>query len=120
MKKLYLVILLLSASAFGQHATALAWTWTQGAGDPATSFPILRSVTTGGPYTQICGGSGQPVCPPVTQFSYVDLTVKAGDTWFYVVEASGPGGVSQPSNEVKVLTPFLPPNAPSGLSAVPK
>ncbi len=120
LKMWILVVLIMagvSTSAAAQHSVVLTWTWTQGSGDPGTSFLIQRSATTGGPYTTICGGTGQPVCPTITTFTYTDLTVKAGDNWFYVVAASGPGGVSGPSNQTSALVPFLPPGVPSGLQS---
>lgn len=115
----YLALLLLaSGMAFGQHSVALSWTWTQGTGDPATSFIVQRSTVSGGPYTTICGATGQPVCPVVTlPMTFLDSTVVGGSTVFYVVKASGPGGVSLPSNELKAVIPFLPPAPPQNLSA---
>lgn len=114
---LLIVALVLCTPSFAQHSSTLTWNWSQGTGDPATSFILQRSTTTGGPYVTICGGTGQPVCPPVTQFTFTDSTVAGGSTYFYVVEASGPGGVSAPSNEVKAVIPFLPPSAPQSLQS---
>lgn len=116
MKKL-LLFLLLSIPAFAQHSVKLTWSWTQ-AGDPATGFIVQRASVSGGPYTTICGGTGQPVCPPVATLTYTDTAgLVGGATWYYVVEATGPGGVSGPSNEAKAVIPFLPPAAPSNLQS---
>jgi hypothetical protein len=114
------LLLLLSTSAFAQHSVALAWSWAQGTGDPATGFIVQRGTVSGGPYTTICGGTGQPACPSVTQLTYVDSSIGSGQTFYYVVEATGPGGISSPSNEVKAVIPFLPPAAPTGLSGTSK
>ncbi len=92
----FIVIVGTANAAFAQHSVALGWNWTQGSGDPATGFIIQRGTTTGGPYTTICGGSGQPTCPPLAQLSYVDSTVTAGSTYFYVVEANRPRRCLEP------------------------
>lgn len=119
MKRLLLILATLTASAFAQHSTTLTWNWGQGTGDPATGFIIQRSATSGGAYSTICGGTGQPACPTVTQpFSFTDSSgLVGGATWYYVIEATGPGGVSAPSNEVKAVTPFLPPSTPQSLQS---
>ena len=131
MKKL-LCLLFLSTAAFAQHSVTLqGYSWAQGTGDPATSFLFSRSATSGGPYTALCGGSGQGACPSIAVNacgatgqplcpSYVDLTVAAGQTYFYVVQACNSGGNSGFSNETKAVVPFLQPTSPSGLQNTAK
>lgn len=117
MKKLAIAALFLAiaTSAFAQHGVTLSWTWAQGTGDPATGFIVQRGTVHGGPYTTICGGTGQSPCPNVTQFTYLDTNVVGGGVYYYVIEATGPGGVSTPSNEVKAMPTFLPPQSPINL-----
>lgn len=117
MKKIAITILLLTASAFAQHGVTLSWSWNQGSGDPATGFIVQRGTVTGGPYTTICGGTGQSACPNVTQLTFLDTNVQAGQTLYYVILATNAGGNSSPSNEAKAVVGFLPPQSPSGLSA---
>ncbi len=121
MKRCLLLFLMIALPAFAQHSNTVQWTWSQGTGDPATSFLIERSATTGGPYTILCGGTGQPLCPSSTTFTYVDSSgIVGGATWFYVVVATGPGGNAPLSNEWKAVTPFLPPNPASSVSGTSK
>jgi hypothetical protein len=87
----------------------LAWNWAQGTGDMATGFHVQRAATSGGPYTVV--GT-----VPVATLTYLDTTVVAGSTWYYVVTAYNTGGESGPSGEVKCTLPFLAPTTPSGLS----
>jgi hypothetical protein len=119
MKTLFLLFAL-SLSAFAQHSVTLSWVWTQGTGGTATGFIVQRGTVTGGPYTTICGITGQPACPLVGVLTYLDAStaVASGGTFFYVVEATGPGGVSPQSNESKAVVPFLPPQSASGLQSV--
>ena len=75
---------------------------TGGAG--ATSFSILRSLTSGGPYDTIATG--------VASLTYTDSSAVNGTTYYYVVVGtSGVGGDSGYSNEASA-TPFVAPAAP--------
>lgn len=79
-------------------------------GGTVTGYNFLRGTVTKGPYTQI---GTAIVC------IYVDtLNLVEGTTYYYVVEATGPGGTSGNSNEAAGLIPFLPPGIPTGLSTV--
>lgn len=91
-------------------SVTLAWSWSQGTGDPATGFHVQRSPTAGGPYTVV--GT-----IPVDALTYLDTTVKVGQTYYYVVTAYNPGGDSDPSAEVSCTLPFLAPQKPSTVSA---
>jgi hypothetical protein len=118
--KLILCFLVFAAGLFAQcgtapHCVTLTWNWSQGTGGSATSFNVLRGTTTGGPYTQIA-------TTPVTILGYTDLSAAGnvlteGATYFYVIEASGPGGNSPNSIEASAKIPFLPPNSPTGPAA---
>src|SRR5919109_139848 len=93
----------LTATA-GDAQVSLSWTISDG----ATSYNVLRSTSSGGPYTQIAGG--------VSTTSYTDTTVSNGTTYFYVVQAVSSGGTSGNSNQA-ISTPTAPPLAPTGLTA---
>ena len=102
MKRLALILALLSTSAFAAaaqpaHSITLTWTWTQGSGGLATSFNVLRATATG------------TTCPAVTTFTqlasvantapltYVDNssttnTLTEGTTYCYIVAAAGSRG----------------------------
>jgi hypothetical protein len=116
--KLVFTLLLFTFSTLAQtaHSNTLTWAWSQGAGDAATGFHIWKSATTpvsttGTPYATV----GSP-----TILTYVDSSVVAGQTNFYVVTAFNTGGESTPSNQVTCVTPFQAPNPPTGLSATVK
>lgn len=112
-----LILLAFSSGLYAQcgtgapHCVVLFWSWAQGSGGVATSFNILRSTVTGGPYTQV--GT-----TPVTLTSYTDNSgtgniLTEGSTYFYVIAASGPGGSSPNSTEASAKIPFLPPVTPT-------
>jgi hypothetical protein len=71
----------------GNGLTALGWTAPSG----ATTYNVLRSATSGGPYTQVASG--------VTSTSYTDTEVTNATTYYYVVQAVSSNGVSGNSNE---------------------
>jgi hypothetical protein len=117
MRKLIIVLIIASSILLGQganHSATLTWLWSQGASDPATGFHVQRSQVSGGPYT-IVGTVGSP-----TTLTFVDSSVVAGQTYFYIVTAFNTGGDSVPSNQVTCTIPFQAPAAPSGLSVVAK
>lgn len=117
--KISLVILALAVSGIlGSlwHGNVQAQTTTHGvqisctaaAGD--VTFNFYRSLTSGGPYTQIA--SAQTAC------AFKDTTGIAGTKYFYVVTGNAPGFLeSVNSNEVSAS--FLAQAAaPTGLAAV--
>ena len=58
----------------------------------ADVYYVQRSLVAGGPYTNIS--------PELTSTSFVDESVTAGTTYYYVVYAENAHGSSDPSNEV--------------------
>ena len=94
----------LSAAA-GNAQVVLNWTASSG----ATAYDVKRSITTGGPYTQIS-------TPTVPNFTDTGLT--NGTKYFYVVSASNSVGQSANSAEVNATpVPPLPRATPTGLAA---
>ena len=66
----------------GSHSVELSWT-------PGTSdvgFDVFRSLVSGGPYSKL-----NPT--PVAQNMYIDSTVQAGQTYYYVVAGVDSAGV---------------------------
>ena len=120
MKSLRLAFLILMVSNFGQAQHSNTITLSPGTGGGTTTgFIVQRSATAGGPYTVLCGGTGQPLCPTLANPIYVDKAgLVDGAVWFYTALATGPGGNSGPSSEAKATTPFLPPSAASIVSIV--
>ncbi len=114
MKRAFFVIFTAVALLGQQHSNTLTWSWAQGTGDPATGFHIQRSQTSGGPYTVIA-----TITSP-TILTYIDTSVVAGQTNFYVVTAFNTGGDSTLSNQVTCVTPFQAPITPSTLSGTVK
>lgn len=125
-RMLLLFALFASVHALAAQTHSVTLTWAPGSGGGAvSSFLVQRGTTTGGPYATICGGT-QPACPTFTTgvatYAFIDSSgagnvLQEGTTYFYIVKATGPGGVSPSSNEVKALVPFLLPSAPTGLQA---
>ncbi len=112
--KIILLMLLALAALAQQHANTLTWNWSQGTLDPATGFHVQTSATSGGPYTVIATLTG------TATKTYVDTTVTAGQTNYYVITAFNLGGDSTPSNQVTCVTPFQAPAPPDSLSVTSK
>jgi hypothetical protein len=85
-----------SATANGQTAANVSWTASAG----ATSYAILRSTTSGGPYSQV-GTS--------TSTSFADSGLTCNTSYFYVVTASNgtcsSGNSAQASTTTAACTP---------------
>ena len=79
----------------GNNLVLLNWTSPQG----AITFNVLRSKTSGGPYTTIATG--------VANATYTDTTAVNGTTYYYVVSATNNIGNSGNSNEASA-TPVAP------------
>jgi len=74
-------------AAPGDGAVPLRWQEAFG----ATSYAVMRSTFSGGPYTTIA--------PNVTGSSYTDTSVTNGMTYYYTVKAANAAGVSANSPE---------------------
>ena len=104
-------------TAYAGSSVILSWTEPNNGG-PAPTFSVLRSATSGGPYTTIATG--------LTSANYTDSTVTLGATYYYVVTATNAFGTSGTSNEAAV-TPAAPTevlhydfeNGPSGIDPDP-
>jgi Concanavalin A-like lectin/glucanases superfamily/Domain of unknown function (DUF2341) len=93
----------LSATS-GNSQVSLSWNSSSG----ATSYNVLRSTTSGGPYTSIATG--------ITNTNYLDGSLLNGTTYYYVVQAVNAAGTSPNSNQASA-TPCAPPSPPTGLVA---
>jgi fibronectin type 3 domain-containing protein len=80
------------------HSVTLQWSWNQGNGDPATGFHVQRSLSATGSFSRIA-------IVPVGEHSYIDITVKAGVTYYYRVLAYNAKGNSKSSNVVEEVIP---------------
>jgi parallel beta-helix repeat protein len=96
-----------NVSASGGNGT-VNLTWSASAG--ATSYNVLRSTVSGGPYTTVPGGSG------IVATSFVDKGLTNGTTYYYVVQAVNAVGTSPNSAQVSA-TPVAPPAAPTNVVA---
>lgn len=120
MKNALFVLVLGVASAVAQHSVTINIAWVP-SGDPPLAFIMQRGTVSGGPYTTICGGGGQPVCPTgAPTATYVDSTVTGGQVYYYVSRASNTGGLGPISNELKLQMTFLPPTTAPSLSGSAK
>ena len=93
----------LSAVA-GNAQVALTWNASSG----ATLYTLQRSITTGGPYTNVSSQSGT---------SFTDSGLTNGTKYFYVVAASNSAGQSANSAEVSATPTLSAPATPAGLAA---
>jgi hypothetical protein len=81
----------------GSHAVQL--TWVASTSPNVVGYNVYRSSVTGGPYTLVTSTK-------VSGTSYLDTTVGAGTTYFYVVSAVDSNGVSSPySNQATAIVP---------------
>jgi fibronectin type 3 domain-containing protein len=93
----------LTATA-GNAQVTLSWAASTGAG----SYNVLRSATSGGPYSTIATG--------IPGTTYTDAGLTDGTTYYYVVQAVNSAGVSASSNETSA-TPNVVPFAPTNVIA---
>jgi hypothetical protein len=111
MKKLLLSSLLLSISLFAQSpSVTVSWNAVT-TGGTITSFTVLRSTTSTGTYVSV--GTVAYVSG-TTSYSFNDTTVVQGNSYYYEIEAVGPGGTSAPTAPSPVaVVPFLAPSTPT-------
>jgi len=82
--------------AGASHSVALSWHADTGS---ISGYNIYRGSKTGGPYSKINTSTDSST-------TYVDSSVTAGQTYFYVTTAVGTGGVeSGYSNQVQAVIP---------------
>ena len=122
MKQRFLLMaaaLLLSAALAFAQADSVTLTIPLGTGGGAvTSLQVQRGTVSGGPYATI---GSVPVVAGTTTYTYVDTaSLVEGATYYYVVEAIGPGGTSAPSTQVSATVPFQPPAVPGPVTVVVK
>jgi autotransporter-associated beta strand protein len=105
----------------GNKSMLLSWPVTPG----ATSYNLLRTITSGSAYTTIAGGTGAvvgPVCGSgPANATYLDTTATNGKTYYYVVQSLNTTGTSANSPESTGVAPSAaistaPPAAPTGLA----
>ncbi|MGH9198658.1 MAG: hypothetical protein ACRD1T_23370 [Acidimicrobiia bacterium] len=72
-------------------------TWTPSVSTIADGYVVFRSLTAGGPYTQIGSVLGG------TSITYIDTSVPEFTTYYYVVQATRNLWRSTNSNEVSIL-----------------
>ncbi len=82
----------LSATAVSSSQINLSWTGSSG----ATSYSVLRSATSGGPYTSIATG--------ITPTSYSNTGLAPSTTYYYVVQACNGSGCSANSSQASATT----------------
>lgn len=113
--KRYAILVLLAALPAFAHDVQLTCTAGTGGGT-VSGFIFKRASVSGGPYTTLNS-------TPVANCSLDDASAQVqveGTKFFYVVAASGPGGVSPDSPEASATIPFSAPATPSAPTAVPK
>jgi hypothetical protein len=80
----------------GCHSASLSWTAST---SPNVTYNIYRSMTSGGPYTKLNSSL-------IATTTYLDTTVQAGQTYYYVVTAVDASNNESPKSiEVKGAVP---------------
>ncbi|HLY74751.1 MAG TPA: RCC1 repeat-containing protein [Planctomycetota bacterium] len=77
----------------GNGSVTISWS----ASPAATSYTVQRSMTSGGPYSAVSGGTG------ISGTSYKDIPLTNGRAYYYVVFSSNAFGQSQNSLEVRIV-----------------
>lgn len=95
----------LTATANSSSSINLVWTGSSS----ATSFNVLRSTTTGGPYSILSAG--------LLTRAFTDTGLTPNTTYYYVVEGVNGNGTSGDSSEAQATTQSGVPAAPTGLTA---
>jgi len=86
-----------SLSGIATHAVSLSW--QPSSSSNLAGYYVYRSDASGGPYTQLFSS-------PVASTSYMDVTVQAGHTYYYVATAvDESNGQSTYSNEASAVVP---------------
>jgi hypothetical protein len=115
------VITLGSFAQTTTHSVALSWTAPTDlvSGD---TYVVSRSIRPGLESSSTPLATISAVSPALPATSYVDTSVKAGGTYFYVVYhvRAADGAVSVPSNEFQAVVPLDPPGQVTGLTGVVK
>jgi hypothetical protein len=88
----------------------VALSWADSSGGAATGYIVLRSTTSGSGFTAIATNTGN------ASTTYTDTQVIDWTTYYYVVQAVGPGGVSVYSAQVSAYAEGLPAGV-AGLAA---
>jgi glucosylceramidase len=99
----------LAASATSSSQINLTWTASPTTG---VTYSVFRSTTSG-----FTPNSGNTIKTGLTTTSYSDTGLSSGTTYYYLVEALGSTGTSNPSNQASATTTVVIPTAPSGLTA---
>lgn len=87
----------LSAMGVNQHSVTLGWTASSSPG--ITGYNVYSGTSSGGPYTQLNSAL-------VTNTTYTDTTVQAGQTYYFVTTAVDSQGVeSAYSNQAVAIVP---------------
>ncbi|WPV02132.1 cellulose binding domain-containing protein [Mucilaginibacter sp. cycad4] len=81
--------------------------WNTSSGNTAQGYNVLRSTSSGGPYTSVASWTGN------TTPQYIDVNVVNGQTYYYVVQAVNQAGTSANSTEVNAK-PAAAGSLPSG------
>jgi fibronectin type 3 domain-containing protein len=98
-----------SVSATAQ-TNQIQLSWADSSGGGASSYVVLRSTTSGSGYTAIATNNGN------ASTTFTDTHVTDWTTYYYVVEAVGPGGVSTFSTQVSAA-PVGSPASAAGVAA---
>ncbi|MVT08801.1 T9SS type A sorting domain-containing protein [Chitinophaga tropicalis] len=91
-----------------QDISKIVLRWTKPGGNVTNGYNVLRSATSGGPYTTIASWRDN------TSTEYSDTSVINGTTYYYRVSAANQSGVSANSSEASARSVSTVPKLPSG------
>lgn len=90
---------LVSLSGMGTNQHSVSLTWAVSTSPSITGYNVYRGMVSGGPYTKLNSSL-------VTATTYIDATVEAGETYYYVTTALNSQGVeSSNSNQAEAVIP---------------
>ena len=122
MKKLFIVLLLISLFSMGLMAQSLTLQWTNSVTEGVTDYNLYRSETAGSGYAIV---NGELISGDLSgQTEWIDSTVKYNKRYYYVCRAvmpwndpAGDSGILESVNSNEATEYIMPPapNAPSGL-----
>jgi hypothetical protein len=96
-----LTVIYLSGSGLQPVAHSVSLTISVPAGSDVVGYNIYRASISGGPYAKLTQSLN-------TTTSFTDVTVQAGDTYYYVATSVGSSNMeSQPSDEVSATIPVI-------------
>lgn len=106
----------LSLTAAGSSAPSITLNWSAASG--AATYTVRRSSLRGGPYAEILDENNVAISAGLTDTTFVDTQVTAGESYYYVVSAANNHGTGEDSMEATASAGIPPPWLVADVGAV--